>query len=275
MPGIAYISGSDGPSGDAFRRAVALARAAGSSLTVLTPEWTARGEEGSTSASHWPRALHDSLPRETSLVIKAVEGRRPGRECGREKEERAILRSLPFSVWLLPEKEQRRGPVILAAVALRHWAPSPADSVVLRTAAALARWEGSQLHVVHAWTLVGESILASHTRGMGPARTRRLLRGARRERQLRLEELLETEGVVSEAAVTLAKGDPHKVIRDVVRETRADVLVGGYEGRSGLWRILGGNLLEKFLGTEGLAVFAVRAGAPPFPEEASPLWKSA
>ena len=133
------------------------------------------------------------------------------------------------------------------------------DRAVLRLAAAIACWEGAQLHAVHAWSFIGASIVAFRICGIGPSRARILLRRAGGEHEDRLRALLESERVHCATKWTTAKGFAPSVIHEVARRTRADVLVAGFKERTGLSRLAQRNLVDGFLAARRLGLLAVRA----------------
>lgn len=274
MRSIVYVPTSSTDSEAAVCRARSLAQAAGAAFTVCS----GRGSS--------PRTVPGALPPHAALVVKVADpverpARRwrsrpwearggPGRPGSRDSNDRALLRALPVSTWLLPAEAPPRARVILAAVRLGEDTPDETDLAVVRQASALARCEGARLHVAHAWYLLGESILACPERGLGPDGVRRVVASVREQRRSRLEALLAAAWVGDDAVRTIEKGAPYPVIRDVARRIRADVLVVGYRATSGLWGVLQGNLAEAFLGTPGLALLAVRAGAPSLVEGIAP-----
>lgn len=246
---IVYVTGPHWTRDASYHRALALARAAGSTLAVLSD---------TDPGGPRPPVIARALPANTALVIRTVtplDEARSGLRVGG----RAWMRTLPCSVWLLRPEAPRRSRVVVAAVELREDAPESLDEAVLGTAVALAAAEGANLVVTHAWGLIGEPILTCPTRGLGPVRARRVLAQVHGEHRARLAGLLRAAGRVDmEAHAITGKGDALRVIRDTIRRVAADTLVLGYRGRSGVWGALRGNLAESFLGTPGLSVLTVR-----------------
>lgn len=125
------------------------------------------------------------------------------------------------------------GGVVVAAVALHGDSPPPPLALrVLRTAAGLAELSGSELHVVDAWELVGESILACPIRGVSPARLRILLRRTARVLEARVEGRCAEFLGSDRARVHLVHGDPREVIPVMSRRLGADLVVMGVPDRS-------------------------------------------
>jgi universal stress protein E len=111
------------------------------------------------------------------------------------------------------------------------------------------------LHVVHAWTLYGESIMKSPRAGVSQDELKALLEAEEACRRTRLEELVERyrgslpvgerDGFAPELHVV--NGDASDAIPDELRRLEADLVVMGTVGRSGVTGFLLGNTAEKML----------------------------
>ena len=119
--------------------------------------------------------------------------------------------------------------------------------------AALAE-QDTELHVVHAWTLYGESIMRSPRAHVKPEELDALLENERRGRQERLEELVESyrAKLTAEARpfapeIHLVKGEPSSAIPSVLDRLEADLLIMGTISRRGLTGFVIGNTAEKIL----------------------------
>ena len=98
----------------------------------------------------------------------------------------------------------------------------------------MAASAGASLYVVHAWSPLGESVLACPVRGLGRDRLAALRHRARTERLRRVEALLEDEELSWPACVIVEAGRPGPVIRRVAQRVRADLVVMGGVQRSAL-----------------------------------------
>lgn len=248
-----YSSGLRGR-GAVYRRALAAARATGGRV-VAGPGVPSR--PGRAAPPTRPPA--PDLPPDTELVVRPashVHG-----SAARDVRDAALLEGATATVWLVSPLscEEPRGPV-LAAVALDDETPG-LDRAVLETASLVAFIESLPLTVVHTWTFLGESIVACSVRGIGPWRTRRLVRRLGREREERLQALLAGAGLSPDTPRLVLKAAPAAGIRAAIRTTHASVLVLGYRGRRGLARWLHPNLAESFVGIPDLSLVAVRAEA--------------
>lgn len=173
--------------------------------------------------------------------------------------ERGLLRSCACPTWLLHPAQSPEVRVVVAAVDV-----SAPDGVALArrvvgTAAELAA-SGAELHVAHCWSVVGESLLASRSRGGSRRGAERVLAEAERTRCRRIERLLEAESVGS-ARIVLCKDKVVAGLREIAWRTEADVVVVGTAGRTGVRALFPGNTAERLIGRVPASVLVVPAGA--------------
>jgi universal stress protein E len=132
-------------------------------------------------------------------------------------------------------------------------------------------WHGvagpdTRLHVVHAWSLYGESIMKSPRAGVAPAELAALLEAEEAGRRQRLEELIEryrgaldaAEHDAFEPELHLVKGDASEVIPETLDRLDADLVVMGTIARRGMTGFLLGNTAEKLLGRLTCSVLATK-----------------
>ncbi|MGD2069272.1 MAG: hypothetical protein PVI57_11410, partial [Gemmatimonadota bacterium] len=123
------------------------------------------------------------------LVVKVAGPERwPG---GLDPEDRALLRSCPCPLWILDPVQRGILEVVVAAVDVSNGARPGLNTRIVRTAGSLAARTGADLRVVHAWSVPGESILASPLRGVSRPRLRNVVAATRQERRRRLLRLLQ------------------------------------------------------------------------------------
>ena len=124
--------------------------------------------------------------------------------------------------------------------------------------------EFAEAHIVHAWSLYGESLLA-HGRGkLPPERFKEAVEQERAKRQQWLENLVdeyrqaldEKQAARFNPKLELLRGDPKVVIPRRVRELDADVLGIGTVSRTGLSGLLMGNTAEAILSRVKCSVVA-------------------
>ena len=113
----------------------------------------------------------------------------------------------------------------------------------------------TQLHVVHAWALYGESVMRSPRARVKPEELDALLEEERAGRQEKLEKLVtnyRTKLTGSEAErfapeIHLVKGDPSSAIPSALERLGADLLVMGTISRRGLTGFMIGDTAERIL----------------------------
>lgn len=112
-----------------------------------------------------------------------------------------------------------------------------------------------KVYIVHAWSLYGESLLASGRGKIPPERLEKAKREEEARRRQWLEDLVggfrrtldEATAASFHPQLSLLNGDPAEVIPQTVKELDADVLAMGTVARSGLGGMLIGNTAEAIL----------------------------
>ena len=133
---------------------------------------------------------------------------------------------------------------------------SPASRPAFRTALDLARAQRGRLTVVH----VLPSVAPMGGEGSVGARMyEEMEASARQWAQKRLDRLVaEAQSVRVAARPLLLEGAAHEAIARAVRSERADVVVIGTHGRTGLERVFVGSVAASVLGTAPCPVRPVR-----------------
>ena len=153
------------------------------------------------------------------------------------------------------------------------------NKAVLDFAAFGLETEFAEVHIVHAWSLYGESLLA-HGRGkMPPERLKDVVEQERAKRQEWLDALV--EGYVNTLdnhqaerftpKPELLRGDPTVVIPQRVQELDADLLSVGTVSRTGLSGWLIGNTAEAILSRIDCTVVTLKPEGFVSPVPAKPL----
>ena len=170
-----------------------------------------------------------------------------------------LLRKCPCPIWLANPGRRRRYERILAAVDPYSDAPESAalDRTILELAAALAALEKSELHVVHVWRLEGEEFLRGRLAGVANIDVDEMTRDVQRAHEQRLARLLRPYAA-RKPVVHFKKGVAAQVIPAVARRTKADLLVMGTVGRSGVEGLLIGNTAERILNAVRCSVLTVK-----------------
>jgi nucleotide-binding universal stress UspA family protein len=163
-----------------------------------------------------------------------------------------LLRNCPCPVWVVKGGQGQPPRSILVPVDF-----SAASGQALATAAGLAQASGGAVHVLH---VVDEEdvpeLPESEELQLPPALSRRKVNRAALDR---LEEFL---GALPPSGpkptVHIGHGDPWKVIGATAKKLRADLLVMGTVGRSGLPGLLLGSTAERVLHTSPVSLLAVK-----------------
>jgi nucleotide-binding universal stress UspA family protein len=192
------------------------------------------------------------------LVAKAGEGS-SARFLG--STDMHLVRKCPVPVWIDKPGRHTGYRRVLAAVD-----PSPddplrddLDRLILENAADMSAASGGELHILHAWNLMGESALTGPFVNMAKEDVATLARAARRRAQTELDALLlrHPPGVPG-WQTHLHKGSPSGVIPGFARRRRIDLIVLGTVGRTGLPGFFIGNTAENVLRQVGCSVLAVK-----------------
>jgi universal stress protein E len=161
-------------------------------------------------------------------------------------------------VWVVDPDETSRFDRVLAAVDPLTDDPDhmKLNGEVLDLAADLAEWENGTLHVAHAWTSYGVTVLSSR---MPEDSLKRYIEAGRQHAQHRMTDLLASCGRIPSPQHThLLNGDPDRTIPDFSLQRRIDLIVMGTVGRTGISGFVVGNTAEKVLRQVRCSVVALK-----------------
>jgi universal stress protein E len=212
--------------------------------------------------------IREVLEHGRDLVVKGADGEGPlDRLFG--STDMHLLRKCPCPVWLVRAGDNKPYRRILAAVDF-----DPADSAaeegplnrqILDLAASLAISEFAQLHVVHAWDAIAESILRIWASDANDDLTSYLdteRRGHEEGLQSLLDELERRIGAEAFAYANpqlhMPRGAARHVIPQLASDLEVDLIVMGTVGRTGVPGLLIGNTAETILNHIDCAVLAVK-----------------
>lgn len=171
-----------------------------------------------------------------------------------------LLRKCPVPVWVM-RPSQARNCRILALVD-----PDPDDPVrdglndlVMELASSLARREGGELHLGHAWTLAGEATLRSSPYvGLPGEMVDVMVRNTEATRLEQLNVLADRHVTESERSTHLVAGAPGEVLPRLADHLDIGLIVMGTVGRTGLRGLIMGNTAETILRSVRCSVLAVK-----------------
>lgn len=202
-------------------------------------------------------AIRSVLVNHHDLVIKAAEG---GSEAARYlfgSTDRRLMRKCPVPVWIVKPTRKRRFRKILAAVDVNPVEPqteSLAERIV-SLATALAKEEGAELHVLHAWRLAGEFKLRG--RQIYASKVDKLVQELREAHRSELDALLKHHPY-ERRTVHLVKGRAGAIIPKAVEELEIDLVVIGTVGRTGVPGLFIGNTAETVLNSVDCSVLTLK-----------------
>lgn len=196
------------------------------------------------------------------LVMKGASDGEDAGALAFNSTEMHLLRKCPCPVWMMKTSKRRRYARILAAVD-----PDPADeqrdklnTLIMDLATSLSAMDGSELHVVNAWSLEEEDTL----RHSGFARVAQsevdlLVEAKRRESEANLNALLlRYPDSGSMRYIHMLKGPALQVIPDLAKEQQVELIVMGTVGRTGIRGLIIGNTAEAILNQADCSVLAVK-----------------
>jgi len=265
-----------------FVCALELARAQGANLTVAgcirsSGRVEARTEAGATqrreaAIGRWRRRLQDLADRAaptgvmfrpmilegnpgTALLEEAARGdhdllvkvadRAPVFPWLFDDPDRRLVRECAIPTLILDPAQAGELKVILVAIDAGRPDSTELNMHILATGAAIARPADGSLNVVHAWSLVGDSLFARDWLGRHRYRDRVATKTAELRRQI--EQLLERAAPGLTVPIELPHGRALDSVVDVACRSQADVVVVGISDRRRLDRLMMNSLAERIL----------------------------
>ena len=174
----------------------------------------------------------------------------------------------PRPVWIIKSTEQKHYRRILAAVD-----QDPEDAVkdvlnrqILEMSTSLALAEGSELHIVHVWQLLAESLLRSPRTGVSEAEVDAAVAEEASKRKRWLDNLVNTYGTKAdkdavdylEPQLHVIKGGAKHIVPATARELDVDLIVMGTVARTGIAGFFMGNTAESILTQLDCSVLTVK-----------------
>ena len=213
------------------------------------------------------------LNEDHDLVMKGVAGGKTSSGLFFTSSDMHLLRKCPCPVWLMKKTKRRQYARVLAAVD-----PDPTEksrhalnTLIMDLATSLSEADESELLVVNAWDFHAESTLRhSGFLKMQREAVDKLARAERVKNKAALETLLEGYPELDwKKQVHLIKGDPRKAVPEFARKKRAEIVVMGTVGRTGIQGFFIGNTAEEILNQVECSVLAVKPPGfqTPVPDE--------
>lgn len=181
-----------------------------------------------------------------------------------------LLRKCPCPVWLIKPDQPETVNRIVAAVDFDDFNEvdknKDLNRQILEMSLTLAHRDGAELHIVHAWSAVGENALGGVRSGLMKEEVLEYVAGVEASQQRHLSELLEqAKGWVGQDIFDAVKpkkhalkGLAHEVVTELTRTLSADLLVMGTVGRTGIPGFIIGNTAETIFGGIDCSVLAIK-----------------
>ncbi len=216
--------------------------------------------------------IREVLRNGRDLVIKCTDASgMVGRLFG--SDDMHLLRKCPCPVWLCKPNASGRYRRILAAVDVEQVYPKhelqtrhALNLLLLELAAPLAQTDSAELHVVSAWSAIGESVMRSTPLWAPEEKIDAYIAAARQRQERALDALLtELRTVIAtrgesmpEPIRHLPKGPARSEIPALARRIDADLVILGTLGRTGVPGLFIGNTAESVLGQVDCSVLALK-----------------
>jgi len=180
-----------------------------------------------------------------------------------------LFRKCPCPVWLIKPEAPKSFRRILAAVDVNDLYPAAElttrqalNRQILEIAGSLAFAEFAELHVVHAWKLIGESAMRGAFMHTPEEKIIAYIDEVMQQCQGRLDVLIRDLGHDAldypKPQTHLVKGGAHKEIPALAKQIDADLIVMGTVGRTGLPGFIMGNTAEMILNQIDCSVLAIK-----------------
>jgi len=213
--------------------------------------------------------IHEVLSQKMDLVIKTVDQETlMARLFG--SSDMSLLRECPCPVWLLKTSNKGQYQKILVAVDFDPMSTEPENNKlnlqIMNIALSLALSEFSELHIVHIWSVYGESSLRTGFAKHPEADVNAYVDEARVKHETHLQKLI--SGVIDKAGkevadyikprIHLLKGNARDKIPEVAKNEQVDLIVMGTVARTGVPGFFMGNTSETILNQVDCSVLAVK-----------------
>jgi nucleotide-binding universal stress UspA family protein len=203
--------------------------------------------------------IREALRNGHDLVMKTAESERGWAGVFGSTDMR-LLRQCPRPLWLVKPDRLVKHERVLAAVdpSASEEAGHQVNRKVMELAIMLARSEGAQVHVVHAWRPFGENILKGYAGVPAGARKDYFAETRAATQEMYNQFLVPYQKDLSPGRVHFVKGDPERVIPNLCRTKKISLVVMGTVARTGVAGLLIGNTAERVVSRLGCSLLAVK-----------------
>ncbi|NNC75145.1 MAG: universal stress protein [Acidimicrobiia bacterium] len=170
-----------------------------------------------------------------------------------------LLRKCPVPVWVIRPEVPSTGDVLAAVGPFEEGTPTPLDRKIVELGSSLAAQRRGDFHLVHAWSLEGESLLRNGRVKMPASEVDQLVSEARLMAEDGTAKLLAEVGLgTDEVTAHVVEGRPVTAIGQIAGSIDAGVVVMGTLSRTGVSGLIMGNTAESTLGNLRASVMAVK-----------------
>ena len=202
--------------------------------------------------------IHEVLSKPTQLVLKTAHGEGRAESLLFGSTAMHLFRKCPVPVWVVRSQRATRTRRVLAAVNPMEPTSAEVDLNVeiLRWAFHLAEKEDAELHVCHAYAIMGEHLLHDPTQ---QADYRAYVRDVVTRIETAMADLISGFGLaLGDRHVHIQQGNAGEIIPALATQLNADVLIMGTIARAGVPGLLIGNTAEQMLRAVDCSVLALK-----------------
>jgi len=205
--------------------------------------------------------IREVLRNQHDLVMMTAEGKGGLNEMLFGSTAMYLMRKCPCPVWVMKRTQRKQYTGILAAVNLDSFDErrNSLNTKIMELATSLARLERSELHIIHAWTLHGESTLRGGRVRISRNELDKLVSETRNAHRDWLDRLLEKHDFGDlKHQVHLLKGNAGNLIPELAKEKWVEIIIMGTVCRSGVRGFLIGNTAEEVLRHVDCSILTVK-----------------
>lgn len=179
-----------------------------------------------------------------------------------------LMRKCPCPIWIVKPTEDRKYRRILAAVDQDPGEPVKdlLNRQILEMSSSLARAEGGDVHIAHAWDVFGEELLRSHTWDFSEAEFDAMVAKEAATRRRWLDDLVKSYGGsadnnsadILDFHLHVIKGNAQHVVPELAHELAVDLVVMGTVARTGIAGLFMGNTAETILTQLDCSVLTIK-----------------
>lgn len=206
------------------------------------------------------RVIERVIRYEHDLVITEPDRAESGRGLRGATTTLHLLRKCPVPVWVDDPRTWGRPNVVVAVGPFEGDGEIGALNLMLvELGVSLARIQGGDVHLVHAWRLEGEHLMRNSKVRLQPSQVDGLVDEERITAEKTFDHILDGIDLSGmNPQLQLVHGSPSAVVGRVVDEVRPGVVVMGTLARAGLRGLIIGNTAERVLGDLEASVIAVK-----------------